>query len=119
MVNKKLLYKVENKIQQAIGNAQSFAHQKFSQPIGLAEMAQAADLSPFHFARVFHKQTGFTPVQYLRTVRLNRAKELLRKDSMNVSEVGRAVGYPIVQHFSAVFKKTTGVSPKEFSKSFK
>jgi AraC-like DNA-binding protein len=94
--------------------AQQFVLDHLAAPISLENLARAAALSPFHFSRVFHAKTGFTPAAYVRSVRINRARELLRGGELSIKQIGQAVGYPQPQHFSAVFKQATGVSPREF-----
>ncbi len=75
-------------------------------------------LSTFHFLRVFKQHMGITPGAYFVARRILRAKTLLQQDHLNVSEVGRAVGYDRVQNFSAAFKRETGVSPRRFRQAF-
>jgi transcriptional regulator GlxA family with amidase domain len=94
--------------------AQRYVLENLSGSVGLEEMAKAANLSAFHFARVFRQKTGFTPAAYVRSVRIGRARELLRKGELSIKQVGQAVGYPLAHHFSAVFKQSTGLSPREF-----
>ncbi len=94
--------------------AQQFVLDHLRDPIALADLARAANLSPFHFARVFRDRTGFTPAVYVRSVRINRARELLRQGDLSIKQIGQAVGYGQPHHFSAVFKQATGLSPREF-----
>lgn len=84
------------------------------EPITLGVLAAAARISKFHFTRVFRQKTGFTPMAYVRTLRISKAQELLRQGHLNVSEIGRAVGYPVVQRFSEAFKKVTGWAPRQY-----
>jgi len=102
---------------QAVERARQFAQVHFAEPIGVAEMAQAACWSPFHFARVFRAKTGFTPAAYIRMLRVARAQELLRLGELGTKQIAQAVGLPAVPHFSAVFKKATGITPHEFARS--
>ena len=97
--------------------AQQYAIEHLDESVTLDDLAKAANLSPFHFARTFRKKTGFTPAAYVRAVRMNRARELLRRGDLSIKQVGRAVGYPQPHHFSAVFKQATGFSPREFVRS--
>jgi AraC family transcriptional regulator len=94
--------------------AQQFVAEHLSDPIVLDDLAGAAKLSSFHFARVFRGKTGFTPAAYVRSVRISRARELLRQGDLSIKQIGQAVGYPHAHHFSAVFKQAAGVSPREF-----
>ncbi|HEY3234505.1 MAG TPA: AraC family transcriptional regulator [Polyangiaceae bacterium] len=100
----------------AIGRAQRLIRERLNESLVLERLAEAAGLSPFHFSRLFHRHTGFTPAAYVRAVRVSKAQELLRSGELSVKQVGYAVGYPSPQHFSAVFKRSTGMSPRAFLK---
>ncbi|HYF50050.1 MAG TPA: AraC family transcriptional regulator [Planctomycetota bacterium] len=100
--------------EESISRAQRFIQSHLADPIALADIAREARLSPFHFSRLFHKATGFAPAAYVRSLRISRAQELLRQGGLSVKEVGAAVGYPVVQNFSAAFRGATGMSPSEF-----
>ncbi len=88
--------------------------QRLDQPLALAGLAAAVRLSPFHLNRIFRQRTGVPPMRYLRQMRANRAKALLHRREMKVADVGRAVGYPVLQHFSRMFKQETGMTPRRF-----
>ncbi len=85
--------------------------------IQLEEIAEHVQLSPFHLSRVFKDHNGISPMKYLRQLRIARAKTLFNRRDMNISEVGQAVGYPIIQHFSRMFKSETGMSPRAYVKA--
>jgi AraC-like DNA-binding protein len=55
-----------------------------------------------------------TPMAYLRRIRADYAKDLLLRGELNISEVGQRIGYPVLQHFSRMFRHETGVSPRAF-----
>lgn len=122
-----LLWKLFAVLEQSIGGskrekvgrggihaAQQYVLEHLAEPIALADLAHAASLSAFHFARLFRARTGFTPAAYVRSARINRARELLRQSDLSIKQIGREVGYPQPHHFSAVFKQATGVSPRQF-----
>ncbi|HYE07606.1 MAG TPA: AraC family transcriptional regulator [Planctomycetota bacterium] len=88
--------------------------QRLDQPLALAGLAAAVRMSPFHLNRVFRQRTGVPPMRWLRQLRANRAKALLHRREMKVADVGRAVGYPVLQHFSRMFKQETGMTPRRF-----
>ena len=80
----------------------------------LIEMAQAVDLSPAHFARMFHKSTGETPHQFVLRNRIERAKEMLRAPEARVLDVAVACGFKTQQHFARVFRHVCGISPRQY-----
>jgi len=87
----------------------------YSEKIELAKIAEKAFMSHFHYVRIFQKIYGMTPRQYLRDLRISKAKKLLKK-GLSVTTVCYEVGYESIQTFSIVFKRGTGYSPKEYQK---
>lgn len=83
----------------------------------LEEIAEAAHLSPFHFARLFKKLTGATPHAYLASLRAARARELLAGTDLPITEVGARVGYMSSSHFAKAFRQATGISPRAYRKA--
>ena len=85
-----------------------------AKPITLAEMANAAGLSVFHFSRVFTHAMGLSPYRYLAERRIMRAKQLLVQDQLSVAEIGQVCGIANPAHFSTAFSKAVGMSPSTF-----
>jgi AraC family transcriptional regulator len=77
-------------------------------------MAEAVDLSPAHFSRMFHKSTGETPHQFVLRNRIEHAKEMLREAEARVLDVAIACGFKTQQHFARVFRRICGASPTEY-----
>lgn len=86
-----------------------------ARPFSLEELARVAGISKFHFTRQFKKETGLSPRNYLLSLRVSRAKVLLREGKMSVKQVGYAVGFPVPQHFAKVFRKVTGCRARDFA----
>jgi AraC family transcriptional regulator len=80
----------------------------------LADLAEVAGLSEFHFARSFRQSTGLPPHQYQLQLRMQKAKSLLRAPQQNVAEVAALMGFPSVSHFSRTFKRLVGVNPSDW-----
>jgi AraC family transcriptional regulator len=75
------------------------------------ELATLAGLSSFHFARVFRRETGETPHQFVTRVRLEEAARLLRASDQTVLQIALAVGFESASHFSVQFKRGYGMTP--------
>jgi AraC family transcriptional regulator len=89
-------------------------HAHLDRDLPLEEIADAAHLSPFHFARLFKKLTGATPHAYLASLRAARARELLAETDLSVTEVGARVGYMSSSHFAKAFRQATGLPPRAY-----
>jgi AraC family transcriptional regulator len=89
-----------------------FIHARFPDPLTLSEMAAAACLSPFHFLRGFKAVFRQTPHDYLSACRAERAKFLLERTALPVTEVCYAVGFASLGSFSSWFARRTGSSPR-------
>lgn len=90
-------------------------HERFADSsFSLEEASERAGVSKNHLSSEFSRETGETFTDYLGRVRIEEAKRLLATTSLLVSQVGERVGYPNVEHFSRVFKKSAGVSPGRF-----
>jgi AraC family transcriptional regulator len=80
----------------------------------LAKLARLAELSEYHFSRMFKRATGLSPSQYFIRLRMVRARHLLLETRRSVIDVGLEVGYSSPSHFSQVFRREVGVTPSEF-----
>jgi AraC-like DNA-binding protein len=95
--------------------SRAFMDQYHSRHIALRKIAGAAFLSRFHYVRTFRRVYGVTPRQYLRDLRISKAKELLKR-GLAVTDVCLEVGYESLPTFSRVFKQATGHSPRNYQK---
>jgi AraC-like DNA-binding protein len=87
--------------------------------LSLEELSKKANLSKYHFCRSFKKSTGMTPMKFVTHLRINRAKELLRRRNNNISRIAIEVGFNDFSNFIRHFKKHTGVTPKTFRSTVK
>lgn len=83
----------------------------YSQPLSLKDAAAHVHLSPMYFGNLFKQQTGMTFRQYLTSVRLNQAENMLLSGEYNVSEAAALCGFSDIFYFSKTYKKEKGVSP--------
>jgi AraC family transcriptional regulator len=93
---------------------EDFVNDNYSRDLKLAEMAQVAGMSSFHFAREFKRTTGTTPHQYLIKLRVERAKALLAKNDLPLIEVGLQSGFSHQSHFTRLFRRFTGTTPHSY-----
>lgn len=89
----------------------------YNEPLTVDEMAKMAKLSPLYFGAFFKQETGQTFRQYLRSIRLNQAENMLNSGIYNVSEAAAECGFSDVFYFSKVFKEHRGITPSEVVKS--
>ncbi|GAT80931.1 AraC family transcriptional regulator [Streptomyces sp. F-3] len=87
---------------------------EYAKPLDVAALAQTALMSPGHFQRSFRAAFGETPYGYLMTRRIERAKALLRRGDMSVTEVCLAVGCTSLGSFSSRFTKLVGETPSAY-----
>lgn len=85
--------------------------------LSLNEVAAANDISPNYFSAMFSQEMGQTFVEYVTDVRMEKAKELLASEDIKMGDIGPLIGIKNPQYFSFVFKKTQGMSPREYKKS--
>jgi AraC-like DNA-binding protein len=87
---------------------------EYAQPLDVPTLARTALMSAGHFARSFREAFGETPYSYLMTRRIERAKTLLRRGDLSVTEVCFAVGCTSLGSFSARFTEVVGESPSAY-----
>jgi AraC-like DNA-binding protein len=95
-----------------LNRGRDFIHARFESALTLSEIATASCLSPFHFLRGFKTVFGLTPHEYLTLCRVERAKFLLERTELPVTEICFSVGFESLGSFSSWFSRLTGVSPR-------
>jgi AraC family transcriptional regulator len=94
-----------------------FMHGRLSEDISLEELAAEAQLSQFHFARMFKQSVGVPPRVYLTRIRMDKACELLEKTNLSVTEIALEVGYGSNQAFARVFLKERNMTPTSYRRA--
>jgi AraC-like DNA-binding protein len=94
--------------------ARDLMDREYARPLEVAELARAALMSKAHFSRRFRAAYGETPYAYLMTRRIERAKELLRRGDMSVTEVCMEVGCTSLGSFSARFTELVRETPTAY-----
>jgi len=86
--------------------------------VTVPQLAAVAHISAFHFARMFKRTTGMPPHGYITRQRIKRAKELLTRSELALVEVGARVGFQTQAHFTVVFHRHVGLTPRIFRLHF-
>ncbi len=92
----------------------AFMRERLAEEFSLTDLAEAAQLSEYHFSRLFKRATGVSPSQYFIRLRMARARELLLDTDLSVIDIGLEVGYSSPSHFSQVFRREVGVTPSAY-----
>ena len=93
----------------------AFMRDELGKPIRVEDMANHVSMSVSAFAHLFKATTGSAPYQYLKRLRLDRARALLVEENQAVSEASRAVGYSTVSHFISEFKRAYDETPRAYA----
>lgn len=94
--------------------ARDLMDRAYADPLDVPSLARAALMSPAHFSRQFRAAYGETPYSYLMTRRIERAKSLLRRGDMSVTDVCMAVGCTSLGSFSSRFTELVGETPSAY-----
>jgi len=92
----------------------AYVEEKLAEPVGVRELASQVHMSPFHFARRFKQAVGTPPHAYITHVRIERAKSLLAGTNVPLIEVATRVGYRTQAHFTGVFHRYVGTTPRAY-----
>ena len=92
----------------------AYVEEKLAEPVGVRELASQVHMSPFHFARRFKQAVGTPPHAYITHVRIERAKSLLAGTNAPLIEVATRVGYRTQAHFTGVFHRYVGTTPRAY-----
>jgi len=87
---------------------------RLAERVQVRELADEIHMSPFHFARMFKLATGHAPHAYITQLRMERAKELLATTQLPLLEVASRVGYQTQAHFTGVFHRFVGTTPRVY-----
>jgi transcriptional regulator GlxA family with amidase domain len=108
----------KNHSDDTILKSQQVMEENFTEKISIDMLSKDAGLSPRHFKRRFKKATGENPLTYLQLLRIETAKRELETTQKPVTEITWGVGYEDINSFRKLFRKHTGMSPKEYRNRF-
>jgi AraC-like DNA-binding protein len=101
-------------VQAAVERAIVTMWERYEEPLTLDDIADTAILSKFYFSRVFRTLTGTSPGRFLSAIRLHKAKNLLLKTSLSVTDISYQVGYNSLGTFTSRFTRSVGLSPGRY-----
>jgi len=104
----------ENEI---IRNAQQYISAHVREKLSVPQVAKMVDVSPSYLTALFHKNLQISPGEYIRRIKLQESKQMIREDNLNFTEIAAALQYSTVHHFSRQFKEKFGLTPTEYAKS--
>jgi AraC family transcriptional regulator len=91
-----------------------YIEQNLDKELRLAELAALVYMSPYHFARLFKRSTGLPPHRFVVQQRIARASAFLAMPAMSITQVSRLVGFRTPSHFTTVFRRVRGVTPRGY-----
>jgi AraC family transcriptional regulator len=100
----------KSKLQQVTEYINEHLHEE----VKLIELAAIAQISPYHFLRLFKQSMGITPHQYILQRRIDKAKYLLEQRELSIAEIAFRVGFCDQSHLTRCFKRLLGMTPKQF-----
>lgn len=100
-----------------IRRAQQYISTHVRDKLSVPIVAKNTDISPSYLTALFHKHLQISPGEYIRRIKLQESKQMIREDAMNFTEIAAALKYSTVHHFSRQFKEKFGITPSEYAKS--
>lgn len=104
------------KTSRVVEQARRILEQEYHTELSLESISSRVNISPRYFSKLFKEETGINFIDFLTTLRINRAKELMRTTEKSIKEICYEVGYGDPNYFSRLFRNRTGTSPTEFAR---
>ncbi len=108
----------QKKVNSIIERANRYIEEHYAEEISLEDVAKEVNLSSYYFSRFYKEESGINFSDKLVNVRIEKAKELLKREELTVKDVCYMVGYMEPNYFSKIFKKVTGFTASEYKKMF-
>lgn len=102
----------------SVARAQHYMEQHYAENITVSKLAELGYVSSSCFNRKFKKEIGLTPIEYLIEIRIKRAKTLLRRKNISITDIAMRCGFGSSAHFSSCFQNRMGVTPTEYRNKF-
>ena len=107
---------IENDI---VARSIEYIQNNIDKKINLTEIAHYVSISQSYLSRIFKKQMGITPIEYISRLRLEKGKDLIRTGKYTFTQIADMLGFTSVHYFSRQFKEEYGISPSSYSKSIR
>lgn len=101
-----------------IENIIHYIDKNISSDLSVEKLSSLAHFHPKYFIRIFKKSTGYTPAQYVKLIKIEKAKGMLLNSDKTIENIANNLGYSSVQPLFSDFKKSTGYTPIQFRKNF-
>jgi len=108
---------VTNSENRIIGRTQQYIAAHVREKLSVPVVAKNVQVSPSYLTALFQKHLQISPGEYLRRIKLQESKQMIREGNMNFTEIAQALQYSTVHHFSRQFKEKFGITPSEYAKS--
>ena len=102
-----------------IRRAQQYISTHVRSRLSVPLVAEKTDVSTSYLTALFHKHLQISPGEYIRRIKLQESKQMIREGNMNFTEIAEALQYSTIHHFSRQFKEKFGITPSQYAKSIK
>ena len=109
---------IRKKRERLINKITDYLNEHYAEALTLSQISEKFFISASHLSHVFKKETGLSPIQYMMQRRIGEAQSLLVETLLPIQEIEEQLGFNDSAHFSKMFKKCVGVTPKEYRKHF-
>src|SRR5690625_553 len=100
-----------------IEEASLYIQRNICEPLSLSQLANHVSYSPYHFSRIFKESIGLSPLYYVSSMRLQKAKDLLLNTNLTIRDIGMEIGQQSLGTFTTRFTEKVGMTPAQFRKS--
>jgi len=102
-----------------VNKAIEYTSSHYMELMGLREASECCGVTESHLSRTFRECTGMNYLQYLNAVRINMASKLLVEEDLQIADIAHRCGFPTAGYFSKMFRKFSGMTPKEYRESMR
>ena len=100
-----------------ISSAQQYVQNHITEKLTVSAVAEGIGVSASYLTALFHKHLAFSPGEYIRRIKMEKCKQLIREGQMNFTQIAETLQYSTVHHFSRQFKQLFGMTPTQYAKS--